>query len=266
MLWIILSSVLRNPILAGVLVLVIGFVTDRVAIGVLPDPFRFISRWRRKSRLQRTLLQNHNDRRARFELAEIFVAQKKYQLAVDTLKPNLEAGDDDKHTLYVMGVACLGAGHAQQGETFLEATEALDPNFRMGDLELERGRFRIARQDYKGAVEALKRFKQKRHASIEGTYLLAKALELSGDDATAALEREEAWKHYVAAPGFQRKRERRWAWKAKPSRPLIYGTLVALVIFAFYRFAVPAISKEAKQARQTYDSQQRYDDDDYAGP
>src|SRR5688500_19680958 len=113
MLWIILSPVLRNPILAGVLVLVIGFVTDCVAIGVLPDPFRFISRWRRKSRLQRTLLQNRNDRRARFELGEIFVGEKKYQLAVDTLKPNLEAGDrkstrlNSSHLVISYAVFCL---------------------------------------------------------------------------------------------------------------------------------------------------------------
>lgn len=267
-LWIILSSILRNPILAGVAVLAIVFITDRFAIGVLPDPFGVIKRWRRTARLQRTLLQNKNDRKARYELAEIYVAKKKFQLAVDTLKPNLEAGDDDAHTLFVMGVACLGANHSQQGETFLEAAEAQDPNFRMGDIDLERGRYRIERKDYKGAIEALRRFMQKRESSIEGSYLLAKALELSGDDASAALERQSTWKHYVSAPGFQRKRERRWAWKAKPSRPLLYGTLAALGLFAFFRFASPYIASEARDARQSYDSQQPMNepDDDYYGP
>jgi tetratricopeptide (TPR) repeat protein len=263
MLWIILSSVLRNPILAGAAVIVIMFVTDRVAIGVLPDPFRFIKRWSRTSRLQRTLLQNKNDRRARYELAEIYVSRKKFQLAVDTLKPSLEAGDDDKHTLYLMGVACLGAGHFQQGETFLDAAEALEPGFRMGDIDLERGRYRIVRKDFKGAVEALRRFKEKRQSSIEGQYLLAKALELSGDDATAALEREAAWSHYVAAPGFQRKRERRWAWSAKPSRPLLYGTLLAIALFGFFRFVSPMIAGEARDARGAYDHAQM---DDTYGP
>lgn len=268
MLWIILSSILRNPILAGVAVLAIVFITDKVAVGVLPDPLRWLKRWRRRTRLQRTLLQNTSDRRARYELAEIYVDKKQFQLAVDTLKPNLQAGDDDKHTLFLMGVACLGAGHHQQGETFLEAAEAQDPNFRMGDIDLERGRYRIERKDYKGAVEALRRFMQKRQSSIEGSYLLAKALELSGDDATAALERQQTWKHYVAAPGFQRKRERRWAWRAKPSRPLLYGTLLAVVVFGFFRFVAPLISAEAKDARHAYDSQQRANnyDDDYYGP
>lgn len=259
MLWIILSAVFRSPILAGVAVVVIMFVTDRVAIGVLPDPFRFIKRWSRTTRLQRTLLQNRNDRRARYELAEIFVSRKKFQLAVDTLKPNLEAGDDDKHTLYLMGVACLGANHFAQGETFLEAAEELEPNFRMGDIDLERGRYRILRKDYKGAIEALRKFREQRQSSIEGQYLLAKAMELSGDDANAALERQTAWSHYVAAPGFQRKRERRWAWSAKPSRPLIYGTLLAIGLFGFFRFVTPMIAGQAREARGAYDSQQMND-------
>lgn len=259
-LWIILSAVFRSPILAGVAVLVIVLVADRVAIGVLPDPFGFFKRWSRTSRLQRTLLQNRNDRRARYELAEIYVSRKKFQQAVDTLKPNLEQGDDDKHTLYLMGVACLGAGHSQQGETFLDAAEALEPNFRMGDIDLERGRYRIARKDFTGAVKALRNFTQKRQSSIEGQFLLAKALELSGDDATAALERQTAWSHYVAAPGFQRKRERRWAWSAKPSRPLLYGTLLAVVLVAFFRFITPLIATQAREARGLYDSQQQMDD------
>lgn len=267
MLWIILSSVFRSPILAGAAILIGGFVIDQAAVGILPSPIRWYQRRRRISKLEHTLLVNPNDRRARFELAESYVSNRKFQKAVDMLKPNMEAGDDDPHTLFLMGVACLGAGHSNQGETFLEAAEQQDPNFRMGTIDLERGRYRIERKDYKGAIEALTRFTKARASSVEGTVLLAKALELSGDDATAALQREEAWKQYVSSPGFQRRRERLWAWRVRPSRPLMYGTLVAIALFGFFKFGYPYIQRQAFDARDTYQSaqQQQTADDDY-GP
>ncbi len=70
-----------------------------------------------------------------------------------------------------------------------------------------------------------------RHGTVEGRVLLAKALDKAGRDADAALMRDEAWKDYVAAPGFQRRRERMWAWRARPSRPLTY-VAIALVVLA----------------------------------
>ncbi|MFL5321129.1 MAG: hypothetical protein ACJ790_15825 [Myxococcaceae bacterium] len=256
MLWIVLSSVFRSPVLAGAAIIIGGFVFEQVAVGVLPSPLRWWRRRSRISRLEHSLLVNPNDRRARFELAQSYVDSRRYQKAVDMLKPNLEAGDDDPHTLFVMGVACLGAGHAQQGETFLEAAEAQDPDFRMGEIDLERGRFRIERKDYKGAVAVLEKFCKRRSSSVEGQYLLAKAVELSGDDASAALRREEAWKQYVTSPGFQRKRERLWAWRARPSRPLMYGTLALLGFLAFFKFAYPVIRSQAHDARSAYDQTQ----------
>jgi tetratricopeptide (TPR) repeat protein len=264
MLWIILSSVFRSPVLAGAAIIIGGLVFEQVAVGVLPSPIRWWRRRSRISRLEHSLLVNPNDRRARFELAESYVSGRRFQKAVDMLKPNLEAGDDDPHTLFVMGVACLGAGHSQQGETFLEAAEAQDPDFRMGEIELERGRFRIERKDFKGAIESLERFCKRRSSSVEGQYLLSKAIELNGDDASAALRREEAWKQYVSSPGFQRKRERLWAWRARPSRPLMYGTLTLVGLFAFFKFAYPVISTQARDARDAYNhsTMQTRDSDD----
>jgi hypothetical protein len=82
----------------------------------------------------------------------------------------------------------------------------------------------------KGAVEALERFCKGRHGTVEGRVLLAQALDRGGRDADAALMRDEAWKEYVSAPGFQRRRERLWAWRARPSRPLTYALVAALVL------------------------------------
>lgn len=229
-LWIILSSVTRSPVLSLLLVFGLAYVVDRYTFGILPRPLRMFGRWRRAGYLERLLMANPHDRRARFELADLRVGQRRYAAAVEVLKPNLAAGDEDVDTLYLLGVASLGAGQAAQGELLLDEAEKLNPDYKMGAIELERGRWRLARGDVKGAVEALERFCKSRHGTVEGRVLLAKALDKSGRDADAALMRDEAWNDYLSAPAFQRRRERAWAWRARPSRPIAYAAAVVLVL------------------------------------
>jgi tetratricopeptide (TPR) repeat protein len=229
-LWMILSSLTRSPLLSLVLVFGAAWAVDRFTVGLLPSPLRLFGRWRRAGQLERMMLANPHDRRARFELADLRVGQRRYAAAVELLKPNLAAGDEDVDTLFLLGVASLGAGQTAQGELLLDEAEKLNPDYRMGAIDLERGRWRLARGDVQGAVTALERFCKSRHGTVEGRVLLAKALDKGGRDADAALMRDEAWKDYVSAPGFVRRRERSWAWRARPSRPLTYAVLAALVL------------------------------------
>jgi tetratricopeptide (TPR) repeat protein len=231
MLWMIVSAVTGRPLLSLALVFGALWAMDRFTLGVLPRPLRIINRWRRAGQLERTLMNNTHDRKARFELAELRVGQGRYAAAVELLKPNLEAGDDDVDTLFLLGVAYLGAGEKAKGELLLDEAAKVNPDFRQGSIELERGRLRLANGDAEGAVKALEHFVKGRHGSIEGRVLLAKALDKAGRDADAALMRDEAWKDYVAAPGFQRRRERLWAWRARPSRPITYAAIALLLVF-----------------------------------
>jgi tetratricopeptide (TPR) repeat protein len=231
MLWMIVSLFTGRPLLSLVLVFGLVWALDRFTLRALPRPLRIIYRWRRIGQLERTLMNNTHDRRARFELAELRVGQGRYAAAVELLKPNLEAGDDDVDTLFLLGVAYLGAGDRAKGELLLDEAAKVNPDYRQGSIDMERGRLRLANGDANGAVEALERFVKGRHGSIEGRVLLAKALDKAGRDADAALMRDEAWKDYVAAPGFMRRRERMWAWRARPSRPITYAAIALLVLF-----------------------------------
>lgn len=230
LLWIILSSLTGRPILSAVVLLAVAWAVERYTVGVLPSPLRALGRWRRAAQLERVLRSNPHDRRARLELADLWVARRRYAAAVEVLKPNLAEGDDDVKTLTVLGVAYLGAGDAARGELLLDEAARLEPDYQMGTIDLERGRFRLARGDLPGALSALERLRQMRPGTVEGRVLLARALERSGRDGEGALMREEAWKEYSAAPGFQQRRERLWAWRARPSRPLLYGVVVLVLL------------------------------------
>jgi tetratricopeptide (TPR) repeat protein len=240
-----------SPLLSAVGLLIFYWLLDRYTLGVLPDPFRFLSRLRKRWKLENTLQHMPHDRKTRGDLAEIYIERKQYAEAVTVLRPNLEAGDDDLNTVFTMGVACLGAGHTPQGEKLLAHALELQPQFRSGEIYLALGRFRLERQDFAGAKQALEELLNLRKGSIEGRVLLSRALEGLKDDGAAALMRDQAWEEYVAAPGFQRRRERRWAWRARPSRPLIYLAL-AVVGFWLLVLGIRQVNPSAGMQRDEY--------------
>jgi tetratricopeptide (TPR) repeat protein len=248
--WLILSALTGSPLGSAVFLLVFWFVVDRFTLGLLPDPVRWVMRRRRAAQLERTLQLNPHDGRARLELAGLYVDRRRYADAVNLLKPNLEKGDDDASTLFTMGVACLGAGYAPQGEALLEKVEEIHPGFRVHEVELARGRFRLARKDFAGAKEALERFVQKRSGTIEGRVLLARSLEGLGDDGSGALMKDAAWHEYVVAPRFQRRQERFWAWRARPSRPVAYAAMLAVGLALFATLVVPRINAWRAEAQR----------------
>ena len=232
MMWGLLSWITGSPLTAGLLVLLLWWLGDRFTFRLFPDPLRFLGRWRRMSQLRTTLGVNPHDRRARFELAERLLESGRPRQAAAVLRPNIEAGDEDAHTAFVMGAALGRIGSHEQAERVLALARQEDPRFRAGEIDLELGRQRTARGDWAGAREALERLLVERPGSVEARYLLARALSGLGDAARARSVREEAWRDYTLLPRFHRKHERRFAWRIKPWRPAAVALALAAVVFA----------------------------------
>lgn len=239
--WMILTALTGSPIASAAILVVFWLLVDRVTLGILPDPIRALSRLRKRWRLEQQLKHRPHDRKARLELAEQYLQQRRYPAAVEVLKPAIEQGEDDVGTIFAMGVACLGAGHHKQGEALLENVAERQPGFRVGEVNLARGRFRLQRSDWAGAQQALQELVATRKGTVEGRVLLARALRGAGNDGAAALMRDQAWDEYVAAPRFQRRQERWWAWRARPSRPLLYAAVAVMAVVLFARFVAPAL-------------------------
>lgn len=238
--WIVLTAVTGSPLLSILILLVFWWAADRFTFRLLPDPVRFFKRYWRAHQLEKTLSINPHDRRARFELADLRLSQRRYAQASDLLRANLEQGEDDPATLFMMALALIGTGHPERAERLLEAAEEADPNFRVGAISLERGRSRLSRGDAAGAREALERFVKQRTGTVEGRVLLAKALERSGDATAAEQMRAQAWREYASAPFHLQRQERFWAWRARPSRPAIYLAIVLVGGFVFGRYVAPS--------------------------
>jgi len=138
----------------------------------------------------------------------------------------------------MLGVACLATGRVREGEIFLGEVYEASPGYRDAAALLQLGRFRVRRGDASGA-EPLRRYLEAHPHHVEARFLLSQACILARDHAAAAAERARYWREYETELPYQRRRDRIWAWRARPSRPLIYAAAaccgIALVGTALQR-------------------------------
>jgi len=232
LLWALLSILTGSPLLSLLVLVLLWWLSDRFTFRVLPDPLRSFGRWRRTAQLRSTLAVNPHDRRARFELAERLLEAGRPGEAARVLRPNVEAGDEDVRTAFVMGAALGRTGRFDQAEQALALARDEDPRFRAGEIDLELGRQRLERGDFAGAREALGRLLAERPGTVEGRYLLARALAGLGEDEAARAVRKEAWREYQLLPRFHRRHERPFAWRIKPWRPAVIALVVLAILAA----------------------------------
>ncbi len=245
--WYVLTRLTGSPIGSLLALVVIWWLSDRFTFQLLPDPLRLVARWRRRGELRGTLAANPHDRRARFELAQLLLDGRRPRQAIEVLRPNIEAGDDDVHTAFVMGAALARSGIYDQAERVLTIARQAEPSFRTGEIDLELGRMRLARGDMAGAREALERLLVLRPGTVEGRFYLARALVGLGDVVGAKRAKQEAWREYASLPRFRRRQERPIAWRIKPWRPaaVVVAAILAATVAAYW--VLPALTPGQQQ-------------------
>jgi hypothetical protein len=138
----------------------------------------------------------------------------------------------------LLGVACLATGRVREGEIFLGEVYEANPGYRDSAALLQLGRFRVRRGD-PAAAEPLRRYLEAHPHHVEARFLLSRACALARDPAAAAAERARCWQEYETELPYQRRHDRIWAWRARPSRPLVYAAAaccgIALVGAALQR-------------------------------
>jgi tetratricopeptide (TPR) repeat protein len=215
-----------SPLAAAAVVLALWLFADWQTFGLARRGLRALRDLRRQSALSRTVELNPHDRKARTELGEILVRQRRFERAQAVLKPVLEEDPGDTAALHWMGLACLGTGRFPEGELFLQTVSEAGVGSLKDQAVLELGRSRLQRGDGPGAQGFLEELLRRAATSVEGRYLLSRALALQGDAAGAHRERERVWAEYRSSPRYQRRAERLWAWRVRPHRPILYALLI----------------------------------------
>lgn len=221
-----------SPVAAALILLAAYAVADWYAFGFLRGLARAVAGFQRGRRLRAVLLHNPHDRKARADLGDILLSQGRHAAAIEVVKPLADADPHDLNALFMLGVACLATGRVEQGELFLSEVQQAMPDFRGGTALLELGRARVRRGSAEAAAP-LQQFLAEHPHHVEARYWLMRAHLLAGDAAAAVAERARCWKEYQTELPYQRRADRIWAWRARPSRPLAYAAAASCALALF---------------------------------
>lgn len=214
LLWI-FSWLLGSTIGRLVLLAVVLWYLDNRYFGLLAALWAPVARARHISNLRRATEINLSDVRSMVELGEHYVRAGKFKAAAEYLQRAAERGEDGARALYLHGAALVRLGQHAEGRAKLEAAVAKNHDVAYGEPYLYLLEEALATEGPQAPrveelVAELDRFD-----SVE---VLTRAGRLCAGAGRKDLARrllEEAVRNYGFTPKAMRRRERRWALRAR---------------------------------------------------
>lgn len=170
-LFLIISMLTRNPLLALLILIIIFVFVDRSFIGILPDFLAPLRRSRRRSELQREVEVNPHDANAQLELGEMYFKQGKYDRAVERLQNALVKMDDSALGRFYLGASLYYLGQKEQSLKELEQAIQINPKVAHGLPYL----YLLKHSYSEGLAESLMRY-----GSVQALFETGKYLKQAG--------------------------------------------------------------------------------------
>lgn len=210
-----LSAILRNPILALIVLAFIYAVIDQQFIGVLPDftkPFRRNSRIRS---LRAEIERSPFNAAASQELGLLLVEQGSYEEAAKRLQSALERMPENANVRLGLGIALYNLGEYEQAVAEIQEAIKLNPKAGYGlpNVYLLMNELRLGESGDSAVIADLIE-KILSYGSPEVLYRSGVALQQAGDKDGAKRMFSAAVSNYRSFPGRVRKLHRRWAYAA----------------------------------------------------
>jgi tetratricopeptide (TPR) repeat protein len=211
-LWLVCPLVLgiasAHPAVIGVVVVAL------VARRWLPDPYLYFKYAGRIRSLRTQIEANPDNAAAQRELALIFLDRRRPAKALAHVERAQRRDPESAELLYLHGLALKGARRFDEALAQLVAATQREPRLRYGDAYLKAGDVlrELGRLD--DAEDAYGRMVETNNSSVEGRYKLARVQRARGDRAAAARSFADARATYRQLPGFRRRKEWTWAFRA----------------------------------------------------
>lgn len=214
-LFVLLSWVTGNPILAGAIILLILGGSYLLYSRRL---YWFRQAWRDRGRvreLRAELALNPDDAKARSDLGAILARKGRFGEALAELEKAIKRCDDVPDTNFYLGWTYLMLGNLEQGRAYIMRALELNPRFGYGEPHLRLGDYFFARGEYKEAVPHYEAFRAIYSSGVEGLYKLGECY-LAIDEREKAVEMlREAVAAFRNSPWYRRQQERGWGGKAR---------------------------------------------------
>ena len=210
--WIAATVLLQYPPLA------VGLVVLFLLRRWIPDPLVLFRTFGRIQVLRRQIAANPANVTARRDLAMVYVERLRPGRALELLEEARKRFPDDAELLYLTGLAHFRKRQPEQALDPLVRAVAMDPRVRFGEPYLVAGDALTALGRHEEAVDAYEHFVERSSSSIEGHVKLALALRRTGDRKAADGALEEAFRTWAEVPGYRRRKELGWwfrAWLAR---------------------------------------------------
>ncbi|MCC3381406.1 tetratricopeptide repeat protein [Paenibacillus farraposensis] len=205
-----LWSLLGNPLLALIVLLIVIYILDHSFVGVLPSVSKPWKRRRSAARLRQQIALNTNDVTAKFDLARIWIEGKKYHQALEVLLEIQSRYEDSADYWNARGTAEVHTGHLEDGEQHLLKALDINPRVQYGEPYLHLAAA-FKERDANKALHYLQQFQDIQSSSSEGYYLAGLMYRTLGrkDEAMAAFNQSIAV--YRSLPKYRKRSERKWA-------------------------------------------------------
>jgi tetratricopeptide (TPR) repeat protein len=214
-LFIVLSRVLGNPLIALVVVAAVAYAIDARWNGRWFDPRGLFRRRQAIHELRQTIERNEHDAAAHNDLGRILAQQGRYEAALPHLERAIRRMEEAPETNFYYGLCLLNTGRREEGERSIRRSLEINPRFLYGEPQTVLARTRLEHRDADGAQRWAREAVKLNTSSVEGWVLLGRA-ENDRGDATAARDAfakaKDAYKHL---PAYLHLPNRKWLVAAK---------------------------------------------------
>jgi len=189
-----LSWLLRNPLLALVIVGVIFYFSEARYSGRYFNPTSFYTKRHAIGELRQTLTVNEHDAGARNDLGRLLADDAKFAEALPHMELAIKRMEESAETNYYYGLCLLNTGDADGGERFMKRSLEISPRFLYGEPQVVLARHCLGAGRDDEALAWAREAVKINTSSVEGWVLVGDAERTAGrtDEAragyTAALE------------------------------------------------------------------------------
>lgn len=210
--WMAMTYALQRPWL------MVGALVFFVLRPFIPDPVVLFRTFGRIRTLEAQIAANPANVTARRDLATIWLERLRPGRALELLDEARRRDPDNAELLYLTGLARLRSGNPEEAlEPLVKAIE-IDPRIRFGEPYLVAAEALIRLGRLEEAEDALERYVDSNSSSVQGHVRLATVRKERGDSEGAKKALAEALATWAQLPGYRRRIELGWWFRAQLAR------------------------------------------------